>query len=148
MTIRSDADFKAALNKLPTPDQRRVAARFVESVVALCHDPRVAAAINAARRLDISDAELTAAFHAVKTACVDSYTQCGHEADWRAQAGHFVAKAAETCVMPDGRARDIGWNAAMQARMARTCEAISTGRGTENREAEQQFRILEEFMKR
>jgi hypothetical protein len=44
--------------------------------------------------------------------------------------------------------RDIGWNAAMQARMARTCEAISTGQGTENREAEQQYRILEEFIKR
>ena len=148
MTIRCDADFKAVLNNLPAPAQRRVAARFVESVAALCHDPRVTAATNAARRLDISDAELTAAFHAVKTACVDSYTQCGHEADWRAQAGHFVAKAAETCVMPDARARDIGWNAAMQARMARTCEAISTGQGTENREAEQQYRILEEFIKR
>jgi hypothetical protein len=148
LTIRSDADFKAVLNNLPTPEQRRVAARFVESVAALCHDLRVAAAINAAKRLDISDAELTAAFHAVKTACVDSYTQCGHEADWRAQAGHFVAKAAETCVMPHGRAHDIGWNAAMQARMARACEAISTGQGTENREAEQQYRILEEFIKR
>jgi hypothetical protein len=148
MTIRSDADFKAVLNNLPTPEQRRVAARFVESVAALCHDPRVTAAINAAKRVDISDAELTAAFHAVKTACVDSYTQCGHEADWRAQAGHFVAKAAETCVMPDGRVHDIGWNAAMQARMARTCEVISTGQGTENREADQQYRILEEFIKR
>ena len=148
MTIRSDADFKAVLNNLPTPEQRRVAARFVENVSALCKDPRVTAAINAAKRADISDAELTAAFHAVKTACVDSYTQCGHEADWRAQAGHFVAKAAETCVIPHGRAHDIGWNAAMQARMARTCEVISTGRGTENREAEQQYRILEEFIKR
>jgi hypothetical protein len=148
MTIRTDADFKAALYKLPAPEQRRVGARFVESVASLCHDPRVKAAINAAKRVDSSDAELNVAFQAVKTACVDSYTQCGHEADWRAQAGHFVAKAAETCVMPDGRARDIGWNAAMQARMARTCEAISTGQGTENREAEQQYRILEEFIKR
>ena len=148
MTIRTDADFKAVLNNLPISGQRRVAARFVESVAALCHDLRVAAAINAAKRLDISDAELTAAFHAVKTACVDSYTQCGHEADWRAQAGHFVAKAAETCVMPDGQVHDIGWNAAMRARMARTCEVISTGQGTENREAEQQYRILEEFIKR
>jgi hypothetical protein len=148
MTIRTDADFKAALNKLPAPEQRRVGARFVESVAALCHDPRVKAAIAAARRTDISDAELNAAFQAVKTACVDSYTQCGHEADWRAQAGHFVAKAAETCVRLDGRVHDIAWNAAMQARMARACEAISTGQGTENREADQQYQILEEFIKR
>jgi hypothetical protein len=147
MTIRTDADFKATLNKLPIPEQRRVAARFVESVAALCRDPRVTAAINAAKRADISDAELTAAFHAVKTACVDSYTQCGHEADWREQAGHFVAKAAETCVMPAGHVHEIGWTAAMRARMARTCEVISAGQGTENREADQQYRILDEFIK-
>lgn len=148
MTIRSDADFKAALKKLSATEQRRVGARFVESVAALCHDPRVQTAITAARRTDISDAELNAAFQAVKTACIDSYTQCGHEADWRAQAGHFVAKAAETCVRPEDRAHDIGWNAAMHARMARACETISAGQGTENREAERQYRILEEFIER
>jgi hypothetical protein len=149
MTIRTDADFKATLNKLPAPEQRRVAARFVESVAALCKDPRVTAAINAAKRVDISDAELTMAFQSVKNACVDSYTLCGHEADWRTQAGHFVAKAAETCLMPPaGHVHDIGWNVAMHARVARTCEAISTGHGTENPEADQQYRILEEFIKR
>ena len=149
MTIRNDADFKAALNKLPAPEQRRVAARFVESVAALCKDPRVTTAINAAKRTDIGDDELTMAFQSVKNACVDSYTLCGHDTDWRTQAGHFVAKAAETCLMPPaGRVHDIGWNAAMQARMARTCETISIGHGTENPEADKQYRILEEFIKR
>jgi hypothetical protein len=34
----------------------------------------------------------------------------------------------------------------MQARMARTCETVATGEGTENREAEEQYRILEAFL--
>ena len=72
MTIRNDADFKAALNNLPAPEQRRVAARFVESVAALCKDPRVTAAINAAKRMDISDDELTMVFPSARNASVDS----------------------------------------------------------------------------
>ena len=149
MTIRTDADFKAVLNKLPAHEQRQVAARFVESVAALCKDPRVTAAIHAAKRMDISDEELTMAFQSARNACVESYTQCGHDTDWRTQAGHFVARAIETCLMPaTGRVHDIGWNAAMQARMARTCETISIGHGTEHPEADQQYRILDDFIKR
>jgi hypothetical protein len=34
----------------------------------------------------------------------------------------------------------------MNARMARICETIANGQGTENREAEQQYRILTEFL--
>jgi hypothetical protein len=40
------------------------------------------------------------------------------------------------------------WDAAMHARMARTCESIATGRGTDNAEAAAQYRILEEFLNR
>jgi len=35
----------------------------------------------------------------------------------------------------------------MQARMARTCETIAIGRGTDNAEATAQYRILAEFLK-
>jgi hypothetical protein len=30
--------------------------------------------------------------------------------------------------------------------MARTCQTVATGEGTENREAEEQYRILEAFL--
>lgn len=146
MSISNDSEFKAALNKLSVIQQRMVAARFTENVLNLCEDPRVVAAVNAAKRPDVSEAELTVVYQAAKTASVETYTQCGKEADWRNQAGHFVAEAALTCVMPAERAGNLAWNAAMNARMARMCETIANGQGTENREAEQQFRILTEFL--
>ena len=146
MSISNDSEFKSALNKLTPAQQRMVAARFTENVLNLCKDPRVVAAVNAAKRPDISEAEITVVFQAAKTASVETYTQCGREADWRKQAGHFVAKAALTCVTPPERAGNLAWNVAMNARMARTCETIANGQGTDNREAEQQYRILTEFL--
>ena len=146
MTISNDSEFKAALNKLTPAQQRMVAARFVENVLSLSGDPRVAAAAHAAKRPDLSDAELTVLFQAAKSANVESYTLCGKEADWRNQAGHFVAEAAMACVTPSERGGGLAWDAAMNTRMARTCETIATGQGTENREAEHQYRILAEFL--
>ncbi|MCS6786325.1 MAG: hypothetical protein NZ524_04730 [Thiobacillaceae bacterium] len=147
MDIRNDQDFKTALSKLGAVQQRLVAARFAENVLDLCEDMRVTAAINAARRPDVSEAELAVVFQAAKAACVETYTRCGQEADWRNQASHFVAKAALACVSPPDRTAELAWGVAMNARMARTCETIANGQGTEHREAEQQYRILAEFMK-
>ncbi len=146
MTISNDSEFKTALIKLSPSQQRMVAARFVENVLNLCEDPRVRAAVSAAKRPDITDAEITVVFQAAKSASVETYTQCGKEADWRSQAGHFVAVAAMNCLSPTERAGNLAWDVAMNARMARISETIATGQGTENREAEQQYRILAEFL--
>lgn len=147
MPIVNENEFKTALAGFSIPQQRQVAARFAESVLPLCHDARIKGAINAAKRADITDEELAALFHAAKTASVESYTQCGKEANWLGQAGHFVAEAATACVTPQEQADNLAWNAAMHARMARTCESIATGQGTENSEAEKQYKILEEFLR-
>lgn len=146
MSITNDSEFKAALAKLTPTQQRMVAARFADNVLALCEDPRVVAAVNAAKRPDITEAELTVVYQAAKTASVETFTQCGKEADWRNQASHFVAEAALACVSPPDRAANLAWTVAMNARMARTCETIANGQGTENREAEQQYCILSEFL--
>ena len=146
MAISNDKEFKAALAALPTARQRQVAARFVERVYPLSSDVRIKAALDAAGRPDVSDAELTAVSQAANSARVESFTQCGRETDWTAQAGHFVAKAAVACVKPAEAGDDLAWEAAMQARMARTCQTVADGSGTENREAEEQYRILEAFL--
>lgn len=146
MVISNDSEFKAALNGLSVSQQRLVAAAFIESVLVLCPDARVKAAVGAAKHLGISDAELAPVYQAANTARVESYTQCGKETDWQTQAGHFVAKAALACVRPSGVAGNLAWDAAMDARMARTCEGIASGAGTVNREAEAQYRILYEFL--
>ena len=144
MAIANDKDFKAALNGLDPARQRQAAARFVESVLALADDVRIAGAVNAAKRPDITDVELAAMYQAVKSASVESYTQCGRETDWADQAGHFVAKAALNCVRP--ATENLAWDAAMAARMARTCAAINSGEGSESREAEAQYRILDALL--
>lgn len=147
MAISNDKEFKATLAGLSGSQQRQVAARFVQRVFPLSNDVRVKAALDVAMRPDISDAELTVVTAAVNTARVESFTQCGKETDWGAQAGHFVAKAAVACVSAASPGSNLAWDAAMQARMAKTCETVATGEGTENREAEEQYRILEDFMK-
>lgn len=146
MAIANDKEFKAKLGELSAEQQRQVAARFVQRVFGLSNDVRVKAALEVASRPEISDAELTVVTAAANTARVESFTQCGKETDWAAQAGHFVAKAAVACVSPATAGSNIAWDAAMQARMAKTCETVATGEGTENREAEEQYRILEDFM--
>ncbi len=147
MAISNETEFKAALQELSLPRQRHVGALFVESVLGLCQDSRVKGAVAAAKRADISDDELYALHHSAKTASVESYTKCGREADWLGQAGHFVAEAAVACVAPSPEAGNPSWNAAMHARMARTCEGIANGRGTDNNEAQQQYSILEAYLK-
>ena len=144
MAIANDKDFKTALSVLDPARQRQVAARFVENVLGLCSDVRIAGAVNAARRADISDVELAAMYQAVKTASVETYTQCGRETDWAEQAGHFVAKAALNCVRPP--CPTLAWDAAMAVRMARTCAVIDSGEGSESREAQAQYRILEAYL--
>lgn len=148
MSIGNDSDFRATLEKLDLQQQRKLAAAFVESVLPLCSDARVSAAVGTAKRVGVSDGELEPAYHACNAARIESFTQCGQETDWRAQAGHFVAKAAMSCVRPAEAGENLAWEAAMGARMARTCETIALGEGTENAEAKVQYRILYEFLNR
>jgi hypothetical protein len=144
--LNNDREFKEQLGGLSLARQRQVAARFVQRVFPLSNDFRIKTALDAAERNDASDAELTSAYQSAKTAAVESYTQCGHECDWHSQAGHFVAQAAVACVRPAGEGENPAWESAMAARMARTCETVASGVGTENREAEAQYQILEAFL--
>ena len=146
MAISNDKEFKSALAGLSPAQQRQVAARFVQAVFPLSGDARIKAALEAAGRVGISDAELALAAQAANTARVESFTQCGKETDWTAQAGHFVAKAAVACVKPAEAGSNLAWDAAMQSRLARTFQTVADGAGTDNREAEAQYRILEAFL--
>lgn len=143
MNISNDIEFKAALGKFAGARQRQIAARFAESVLALCTDHRLKTAIGSAKRVDATKDELATAFQSAKAASVDSYTQCGHDCNWNKQASHFVAEAALACFRPGD---NPAWDAAMHARMARTCEGIANGEGTDNTETAVQYRILAEFL--
>lgn len=149
-TITNDNEFKSILGKLTTVQQRIVGALFVENVLNLCDDRRIKNAIAAAKNSATSLDELAAAHKSAKAASVERFTPCGKDADWLKQAGHFVAEASATCVTPDEQLMqmdNLAWNTAMHARMAKTCETIAAGEGSENQEREQQYQILGNFMK-
>ena len=118
MTISNDKEFKAALAALDDVGRRQAAARLVQNVLDLSNDPRVKGALSLVARADASEAEIDIAAAAVSTARVESFTQCGHDTDWKSQAAHFVAVAAQECVKPSVDFASA-WNAAGQARQAR-----------------------------
>lgn len=146
MAIQSEQEFKAALAALPLAQQRQVAAAFGQRVIDLCHDVRVKNALASAARADITAEELALAAQAAHSARVESYTQCGHDSGWAPAAGHFVARAAECCVRAATAGEPVAWDAAMQARLARTCQMVAQGEGTDNDEAAAQHQILETFL--
>ena len=146
MAIHNDNEFKAALNGLSTMQQRMAAARFTENVLVLSTDHRLKGALEPAMHAGAGDDELADAFRIAKAASVDSYTQCGGECDWNSQASHFVAEAVLDCVRPATADSNCAWDAAMHARMARNCQGIAAGKGTDNDEAAEQYRILAEFL--
>ncbi len=143
--ISNDPEFRAELNKLAIPQQRAVAALFVENVLDLYNDERVRRAIKQAENPEAAEDELQMVYKAAKAARVESYTRCGADGDWRDQAGHFVAKAAATCVMPNAK-DSLAWEVAMHCRMARTCANIAHGESSDKGENQAQYRVLVEFV--
>ena len=148
--ITSEKQFKAALKGLSLPEQREVGASFVEHVATLADDERIGFAIRVASNRDAADDELASAFKSAKAAAIDCYTRCGADADWAEQAGYFVARAASAIVAPekDVSADGPAWHAAVNSRMARTCSIIDADTAAESQETGQQYRILEDYLKK
>lgn len=146
--ISNDTEFKQALAGLEITRQRLVAARFVESVMSLSGDERIARVLKAATNPDATESELATAFKEAKAVTIDTYAHCGADGDWSEQAGYFVARAATASVTPEAQCKVGGpaLQAAMSCRMARTCESINADESSSNQESEQQYRILTEYL--
>ncbi|WML89933.1 hypothetical protein RCF98_13255 [Thiothrix lacustris] len=145
--IMNDADFKQALEQLPLAQQRRVGSAFVRNVLALSADPAVAKVLDTASNAEtVADDELALAFKNAKAAALESHTRCGADSDWQAQAGYFVARAASALVAPAKQAKSSAWEAAANARLARTCGMIESADESMHEESEAQYRLLEQFL--
>jgi hypothetical protein len=148
--IHNDQELRDALHAL-SPDQQRVlGGRFVRNVAHLTTDERVNRAIATALRDDCSVAEVEDAYRAAKSYATKSYTDCGKDTDWLAQADHFVAAAAAAALTPESQLAERlnrAWKAAVQARMALNCEMMEspdvTGDATE---AQRQYAIANEYL--
>jgi len=144
--ISNDSEFRRALESLSGGEQRIAGGRFVESVLGLCGEPLVQRAVAVAIDGSSSSQEIDEAYRGSKSVAVKTYTACGRDTDWLAQAEHFVAAAAAACLQPEptpSQGASNAWKAAMQARMAKNCEMIETGAGEAAGEAQKQYEILE-----
>ncbi|MCU7918659.1 MAG: hypothetical protein KZQ95_09915 [Candidatus Thiodiazotropha sp. (ex Epidulcina cf. delphinae)] len=147
--ITNDQRLREAISQLTPDQQRELGSRFVANVGHLSKDPRIVRAIEAAATPDLSPAELEAAYRAVKTFATQTYTACGSDADWAAQAEHFVAAAAAASLSPDDQnSSKAAWKAAMQARMAKNCEMILNDEGMIANESERQYQMAELFLEK
>jgi hypothetical protein len=148
-TISNDQDLRALLNKLPAEQQRIIGARFAQSVIRLSRDERVNRAIETAIRTDASPDEIEDAYRAAKAYATKTYTDCGKDTDWLAQADHFAAAAAAAAVTPEhllAEKTNRAWKAAMQARMANNCELVESDDDTHADEVQRQYAIADEFL--
>lgn len=147
--ITNDHDLRDALNALTGPQQRILGARFAEGVIHLCRDERVKRAVRTALEPQSSESELEDAFRAAKAYATKTYTDCGKDTDWLAQADHFVAAAAAAALTPDAQLPEKtnrAWKAAVQARMAKNCEMMEEEDVEAESESERQYRIASDML--
>jgi len=143
-TISNDHDLQSALSQLTAVQQRTLGASFTKSVIHLCKDERVTRAVETAQNPNASEAELQDALKVAKSYAARTYTACGRDTDWPAQADHFVATSAAAALTPAGQLpakSNPAWKAAVQARMAKNCELMEEEEGEMETEAQRQYRI-------
>jgi hypothetical protein len=146
--ITNDTEFKHALKDLDESSQRLIAARFVEHVLPLSTDNRIARVVKVAADNEASADELSDALRTAKAATFDSHTRCGSEGNWKEQAGYFVSRAAVAALTPCEQCSSgsPAWQAAMSSRMARTSMEIDAEDVSTSDESEQQYQILSDFL--
>jgi hypothetical protein len=147
--IQNDHALREALNGLSGEQQRVLGSRFAQSVLRLAKDERVRRAVEAGLREDSSPGEIEDAFRAAKAYATKTYTDCGKDTDWLAQADHFVAAAAAAALTPDAlvaEKQNRAWKAAVQARMAVNCELIESDEVPDQSEVERQYAIANAYL--
>ncbi len=147
--IANDHSLHQSLNNLAIEDQRLLAARFVNSVADLTQDQVLLDAIETAIARTASPSTLNTAYKNAKSIAIRTYTSCGRDTDWLAQAEHFVAAGCTAALTPEETQSEHvnpAWRAAMQARMARNCAMIEGDDTYEGNESERQYQLTDEFL--
>ncbi len=148
-TISNDKELRDLLEKLSVEQQRLIGLGFAKSLVHLSRDERVKRAIETGLRTDTSESELEDAYRAAKAWSTKTYTDCGKDTDWLAQADHFVAAAVAAALTPNSMLPDNktnrAWKAAMHARMANNCELVEGEGGAHLDEVQRQYEMANDF---
>lgn len=145
--IVNDAEFRAALGTLSGAQQRRLAMQFVDAVLPVAEDAKLKKVAEEARAAgdEAAQAEVQ---KAARRVVLDCHTRCGAEGDWKAQADYFIARALIEAIAPPekGKPGNAAWQAAMAARMVRTCRAIDAGDDAADSERQRQYDIASNFL--
>ncbi|NEX20590.1 hypothetical protein G3480_09765 [Thiorhodococcus mannitoliphagus] len=148
-TISNDQDLRKALDTLSAVQQRVLGCKFAENVKHLIKDERLHRAIATGLQEALTPGELEDAYRAAKGYAVTTYTECGKDTDWLAQADHFVAAAAAAALTPDTLIADKqnrAWKSAVNARMAVNCAIMDDDATPETDEARRQHEIASDFL--
>ncbi len=147
-TITNDNELRSFIESLSFEQQRALGVQFAGAVAGLAQDSRLARAFQTAASADATAADLEEAMRVAKTISINTYTACGKDTDWMAQAEHFVAASLWAALAPEeqhaGKSTPA-WKAAMQARMARNCAMIESGEGGVSNEAARQYQAASEL---
>lgn len=147
--INNDQALKSALAGLSIAQQRELGAQFIDSVISLNPDPLIEQALKMARNKMHSTSDFNELYKRIKSLSVQTYTSCGNDADWPAQAAHFVASAAKACMTPQeqlGNKNNLAWKCAMQTRMAKNCQMIESDEALVDNEAQKQYVITNDYL--
>lgn len=150
-SITNDKQMRQKLDSLDTQQQRLAAVLFIKNIIHLNTDRQIQKAIDVAENPASSRDELLSAYKQVKSIATKSYTDCGHETDWKQQAEHFFAAAVMACLTPDNQlthGKNLVWKTAMQIRMAKNCEMIEKDSAEVDNESVKQYQLLEQFLKK
>jgi hypothetical protein len=148
-SITNDQQLKSALNELPLKSQRAIGMLFANSIQLPSVDSSLAKAMEMIMESEYGESERELAYKTAKSVATKTYTACGRDTDWDAQAEHFVAAACSAALTPEGQisaANNPAWKAAIQARMANNCLMMDKELDEPQNEAVRQYQIAEEFL--
>ena len=144
--ITNDSELRQYIDSISFDQQRALGVKFAESVIDLTEDPRLKRALATALAAGASAEDIEEAYKTAKAISIATFTACGRDADWMAQAEHFTAAALQAALAPADQLPGKGtaaWKAAMHARMARNCAMIETGQGSADSESTRQYKIAQ-----
>lgn len=147
--ITNDQELRAALDRLSIEDQRTIGLLFAGNIKIPKMSPALQKALDLALDADNGDQERELAYKTAKSVAANTYTACGRDTDWEAQAEHFVAAACSAALAPEAKlmpATDPAWRSAVQSRMANNCLMMESAISEVRNEAQKQYEICEEFL--
>lgn len=147
--ITNDRELRTALDSLSIEDQRTIGLLFAGNIKIPKMNPALQKALELAMDSDNGEHEREMAYKTAKSVVASTYTACGRDTDWEAQAEHFIAAACSAALAPETQqmpAANPAWKSAVQSRMANNCLMMESALSEVRNEAQNQYQICEEFL--